>query len=360
MGSSRKRSSRAARDASRTTSSSWEPRSPRGLERVVIPFFGRGIPVEYELARSVRTVSGAARKRLGIVRTDAQMFGGFDMASMQSRPKQRMIEELEKQYDVDQVDASNPIELDAFDVLMVVQPSSLTPPQLDSLVAAVRDGIPTAIFEDPLPFAMGNVPGTGEPRRPAGNPMFGGAPPPEPKCDLTKLWDVLGIEMVGEPTEFGEGYDAHVVFQDYNPYPKVSVDLITKEWVFASPEAPSTDDEALNRHDIVTDKLQEVLCIYPGAIRNLGAKGLDFTTLMKTGELSGWVRAEDCRLNDRNRRGLVRAENVTRKKYVLAARIKGLPKRAADDGRCTARRPRRRRDRQRDPGLDGGATDEPA
>src|SRR5262249_47862934 len=48
-------------------------------DQVIIPFFDKGTPVEYELTRSVRTVSEEKRKTLGVLRTDAQVGGGFDM-----------------------------------------------------------------------------------------------------------------------------------------------------------------------------------------------------------------------------------------------------------------------------------------
>ena len=94
-----------------------------GLERVVIPFFDRGIPVEYELVRSITTVANATRRKIGVVKTDASMFGGFDMQTFRQSPKQLIIQELEKQYDVEEVDLSTPLEAGVYDVLMVVQPS---------------------------------------------------------------------------------------------------------------------------------------------------------------------------------------------------------------------------------------------
>ena len=57
-----------------------------GLEEVVIPFFDRGLPVEYELTRSIRVVSRAARKKVGILNTDAKLMGGFDMRSFGQNP----------------------------------------------------------------------------------------------------------------------------------------------------------------------------------------------------------------------------------------------------------------------------------
>ena len=81
------------------------------LDKVVIPFFDYGVPVEYELARSIATVTKAERKKLAVVKTDASMFGSFDMQRMQQIPKQLIIQELEKQYDVEEIDPTAPIDI---------------------------------------------------------------------------------------------------------------------------------------------------------------------------------------------------------------------------------------------------------
>ncbi len=80
-----------------------------GLEQVVIPFFDRGLPVEYELTRSIRVVSGTKRKRVGILETDAHLLGNLDFRTMSQEPEWAIVSELKKQYDVQSVSADVPI-----------------------------------------------------------------------------------------------------------------------------------------------------------------------------------------------------------------------------------------------------------
>ena len=128
--------------------------------------------MEYELVRSINTVAKQERKRLGVVRTDAQMMGGASFAGgFRQLPKQAVIVELEKQYDVEDVDPMSPIDTSRFDVLLVVQPSSLAPEGMTNLLNALKEGIPAAIFEDPVPYFMQNMPGTGQPKQAPGGMM---------------------------------------------------------------------------------------------------------------------------------------------------------------------------------------------
>ena len=62
-----------------------------------------------------------------MLKTDAKLFGAFDMQTMSSMGRnEQIIDELQKQYDVVQVDPTNPI-TEKYDVLLAVQPSSLGP-----------------------------------------------------------------------------------------------------------------------------------------------------------------------------------------------------------------------------------------
>ena len=107
-----------------------------GLERVVLPFIDRGTPVEYELVRAICTVEKQKRKRIGVVETDAPVFGRFSMQG-QSPPWQ-LINDLKRQYEVIKVNPAQPIPLrkpatkpgekeEGFDVLLAVQPSAMGP-----------------------------------------------------------------------------------------------------------------------------------------------------------------------------------------------------------------------------------------
>jgi ABC-2 type transport system permease protein len=55
-----------------------------GANEVVVPFFDTAIPVEYELTRSIRTVTNESRRTVGILETDAKIAGGFDMSSFRT------------------------------------------------------------------------------------------------------------------------------------------------------------------------------------------------------------------------------------------------------------------------------------
>ena len=124
-----------------------------GLERVVIPFMHAGMPVEYELMRSINTVAKSERKTVGVVTTDAFITGATVQGGQGQQPVQLprflIIQELEKQYNVESVEASDPISLwhdddstegandgnrkRRYDVLVAVQPSAMAPAELKKL-----------------------------------------------------------------------------------------------------------------------------------------------------------------------------------------------------------------------------------
>jgi ABC-2 type transport system permease protein len=308
-----------------------------GLEKVVVPFFDKGTPVEYELIRSICTAAQQKRKRLGVLTTDADLFGGFDMMSGQQRPRQPILDELEKQYEVVQVDASAPI-TESYDVLLAVQPSSLGPEQMGHFVAAVRAGQPVAIFEDPLPVLMTGVPGTSQPRRGPGGPMAMFQPQGgQPKGDIGQLWQVLGARLAagaGRPVMGQVGAEPYVVWQDYNPHPKLE---LPGEFVFidadlGSGEAAASDESgpSFNPRQPITAGLQEVLFPFPGALAKDDTADVEWKPLVRTGTRSGTIEVAQVMGNRGDMRQLRVFEKPGKQAMVLAVMIERKPPKAED------------------------------
>lgn len=241
------------------------------FDQVVIPFFESGASIEYELTRSIRTVSQEERLTVGVLRTDAKVNGGFDMQSMRSQPEWRISQELKKQYKVVEVAADSAID-EEMDVLLAVQPSALNQQQMDNFVTYVKSGEPVLILDDPMPITnLGNAPS--QPKRPAGNPMMGQQQPPEPRADYSALLTALGIEWKNDS----------LIWDTVNPHPQW-VDL-PQDYVFVT--KVSGNPEAFNSESDVTSGLQELLVLYPGEVLEDTNADVEFTSLLQTGAASG-------------------------------------------------------------------------
>jgi ABC-2 type transport system permease protein len=289
-----------------------------GLDKVVIPFIDKGIPVEYELVRSICTVAGQKRKKLGVLKTDAELFGGFSMEG--PTDESRIITELKKQYDVVEVDPSKPI-TQRCDVLLAVQPSSLTPEEMDYFVAAVKGGQPTAIFEDPFLYinSFGEIVGTAQPKRPPGGMMgmFGGGQT-EPKGDISKLWQLLGVQFFGD----------QIIWQDFNPESKLSD--IPREWIFIDEALASLGAaHPFNPDDEISSDMHQILLFMTGYWQPVKNSKLNFTRLAVTGTNTGTISYMELMRKLQTRGAPGQSDLDTGEPYVVAAHITG--KITADD-----------------------------
>ena len=249
-------------------------------DEVVIPMLGPGSLVEYELTRSLGTVSKAKRHTVGVLQTDANVMGG--------QGDWQIVGELKLQYEVESVSPASPIDQDKYDVLLAVMPSSLTQPEMDNFMAYVESGKPVLVFDDPYPMTL-NSPGriSVAPRQPKPSPggMFSqfNRQPPEPKADngnLTSLTRLL--EMTWTP-------DA-VVWDDYNPHPEFR-DPVPPEYLFIRNRKENI--VALNPKSEITSGLQEVLLAYAGEVQRRSNSKFDYKPLLVTGPVSGVIPWED-------------------------------------------------------------------
>ncbi len=268
-----------------------------GSEEFVIPFFDRGLPAEYELMRSLRVVSRARRRKVGILNTPAKLFGSFDFQSRTQSSDWSIVAELRKQYEVVQVapDADYPADLEA---LVAALPSALPQAQVDRLAAYVRTGKPVLVLLDPMPAFNLNLAPQEIPAAPS---PFGPPPPSAPRASLKPLLEALGVAW--RPNR--------VAWDNYNPHPQLKE--LPREFVFVG--------KGFSQKEAVTAGLQEVVLIYPGTLTGLSAS--KFTPLLETTADSGLVRFED--LVQRTLFGVAMNQNVRRvpdsKAHVLAARI---------------------------------------
>lgn len=247
-------------------------------DQVVIPTLGPGSLIEYELTRSLGTVSKADRLTVGVLETDAHVIGGQSDWSI--------VEELRLQYHVESVSPAAPIASGKYDVLLAVMPSALPQAEMTNFVNYVKEGNPTLIFDDPYPMQL-NRPGqiTVAPRlpKPAPGGRFGRRPQPEPKASNGKLTSLLAFLNITW------SYD-EVLWDDYNPHPGFG-ESVPKEYLFIR-NRPA-NEEAISPKSEITRGLQELLLAYAGEIKNRDDSTYDYTPLLVTGPVSGVLAWEE-------------------------------------------------------------------
>ncbi len=282
-----------------------------GAEEQVIPFFDRGLPVEYELVRSIRVVTKTARKKIGIINTEAKLFGGFDFQTMRSSPAWALVDELKKQYEVEQISAATPIE-EELDGIMVALPSLLPQEEMDNLLAYIEQGNPTLLVIDPLPVINIGL----SPSEEAGantNPFQRNqGPPPKPKGNIQEFMNTIGIAW----------NSSQIIWDVYNPHPDIA--QIPPEIIFVG--MGNENPEAFNPENMASSGLQELVLLYPGSIRRASGSDYDFQPLIKSGYNSGSLNYRQ--MVQRSffgvqmvTRGLRRIPNSA--DYILAAHVKG-------------------------------------
>lgn len=244
-----------------------------GPQEQVIPFLDRGLSAEYEVTRSIRVVADSERKRVGIISTGLNVLGGMDFQAMRSSPEWSVVGELRKQYEVESVDPDLSIDPD-LDALLVLQPSTLSEAQMDTVGAAIEAGMPALLLVDPLPI----VDVSQAPSAQGGDgglaALLGGAsPPPSDNGDIGAFLRRLGVQW----------NSAEIAWDAYNPHPDLA--QLAEEIVFVG--AGNGNDAAFNRADPASGALEELVFLYPGHIAPAAGSDLDFEPLVRSGFVSG-------------------------------------------------------------------------
>lgn len=246
-----------------------------GYDQVVVPYFGRGTPIEYEMTRAVGTVSKQERMKIGVLETDAKVMGGMNMQTFSPDPEWKLIQELKKQYDVVKVDPKEPIKKDAFKVLLAIMPSTMTEPEMKNVVDYVKTGAPILVFDDPAPVWVGPQLAPSRPKPNPGGGMMGmqfnqGGPPKAFGGKATSLLEALGVDW----------NITDVLFDTYNPHPRFPD--MPKQFLFMTAKAQGKQDPAVNPDDRITHGLQEIVAVCAGEVEKRGNSKVEFTPLFGT------------------------------------------------------------------------------
>lgn len=245
-----------------------------GAEEDVIPFFDRGLPIEYELARSIRVVARTQRKKIGVLNTQIKLFGGFDFNTFQSQPAWPVVDELKKQYEVVQIAATDSITED-LDGLLVALPSSLPQEEMDNLQAYMLAGNPTMLLVDPMPIVDIGLAPTEESGANVNPFMRNRGPQPKPKGQIAALMNKVGVQW----------RTTQIVWDAYNPHPEMA--NLPPEVVFVgrANENPQSFNDAVP----ASAGLQELVFLFPGTFGPTPESTLEFEPLVRTSIMSGAV-----------------------------------------------------------------------
>ncbi|MDX1962245.1 MAG: Gldg family protein [Pirellulales bacterium] len=325
-----------------------------GPRKLVKPFFDKDLPLEYELIHSISAVTQPEKKRIGIVKTQAEVLG----PSQPERGPQRgtgfelFVNELKKQYEVISVDPTQPIELKLdgepkFAALIAIQPSTLTQPQMDNLAAAIKAGQKTLVFEDPFPFYFGRSLQSTHP---------GMVTADQP---IETLWQTLGVRLENAPPGWVEAKEKRLKEQEFNLLPqdepdpfqlrerrkqdplldgtfivwsdylpeKRLVNQIYRQMLFVSSQ-DQTANNPFNPASPVTAGLDKVFLPFVGSLVKDQEGTTNMQYLVRTSEAGGYITAGDAReaLQQQLRRagsGLSRFEVPRPGAFVVAAMIRG-------------------------------------
>ncbi|MBK8099693.1 MAG: Gldg family protein [Planctomycetes bacterium] len=238
-----------------------------GTEEVVVPFVDPGLPIEYELTRSIRTASNVGRKKIGVLKTDVELAGGMDFQTFKQKPRWQIVDELQLQYKIENVDATKDYP-EGIDALVVPQPNTLGPAEMDRLKTWITAGNPTLLIEDPAPMEAWRT--SIDDKKGGGGPqdMFGGGGG-EPKGDL-----------VGMLAGFGIAYQRGELVWDTSSTTVFGGRLPFLEIVFVGPEGMAKDSS-------ITNGLQQLVWLWGGHVKAAAKDGFTFQPLVKMPDPSG-------------------------------------------------------------------------
>jgi ABC-2 type transport system permease protein len=250
-----------------------------GTEEVVNAFIEPAVPLEYELTRSIRTVAGSSRKKVGILKTDVEFMGGMDFQTFRQKPRWLIADELQQQYQLENVDPATDYP-ESIAALVVPQPSSLPQDQMDRLRDWMLSGHPTLLLEDPVPLGAWGTAADDQKGGMQARMMGGGGPE---KGNFAALTSTIGLQF-----HMGEA----VWDLSYRRFPGGSMNPLLQWCLFLQKDSVAATSP-------ITNGLQSIVALVGGHITPLPKDGLKVEPLLTsrspvaTGEAHGIVPKSD-------------------------------------------------------------------
>jgi ABC-type uncharacterized transport system involved in gliding motility auxiliary subunit len=275
-----------------------------------IPFLSpeREKLLEYDLSRAIARVASPTKPVLGIM--SALPIFGTPMNPMMMRMGNRgqepwvVVSELKRDFTVKQVEMSADRIEDDIKVLIVIHPRDISETAQYAIDQFLMRGGKLLAFLDPNSIAdQGSDPT---------NPLQRAASSGSNMEKLLKAW---GVE-----------YDPNKVMADMNYVTRLN----RSGRVENVPTVLSLTPDAINRDDVLTSQLDNVLVAYPGGFSGTPAAGLTQTVLLKTSTDSQLVEKM---LAEFSAEQIIKDFKPSGKEYALAVRLTGKFKTAFPEGK---------------------------
>jgi ABC-type uncharacterized transport system involved in gliding motility auxiliary subunit len=279
-------------------------------QKVALPFLSpdRERLLEYDLSRAIAGVLTEEKPTVGVM-TGLPVFGmpmNPMMAQMGQRPQEAwvFISELKRDFNVEQVETTVDKIEDKYKVLLVMHPKNLSDKTQYAIDQYVLRGGKLIVLADPS--ALVDSQG-------GSNPMMGSMPG---SSSLDKLFTAWGVTM-----ESGK------VIADMNHSTQLRGRNGQPE---ANPTFLSLTEDALNKDDVLTGPLDNLLIPFSGAIGGTPAAGLQQTVLVKSSSNAQMVEGFIAQMAGEN---IVKDFKSGGKELPVAVRLTGKFKTAFPDGK---------------------------
>ncbi|VGO20212.1 Gldg family protein [Pontiella sulfatireligans] len=279
-----------------------------GNREAVIPMLAESAEprLEYLLTRMISEVASEKTAKVGIMSAlpvnGSMPSNPYMMQQGSGSHKWAVVSEIERQYDVEEIDMTATNIAADIDTLIVIHPADISDDALYALDQFVLRGGHLLAFTDPMSLAA----------QESANPQMQqyGMPPPQDSSDLNKLTAVWGLEMPSGQLAADEA----------------AASLLQAGQGRAERNAAwlSLRDKNINRDDVATGSLRDLMLPFAGAFTGSVSNGLEMTEMLYT-EADGFLASTAAA-----RSGKIDIPAST-KRLPLAVRLQGTFKTAFPD-----------------------------